>query len=283
MNAAIASERERARVRACVCACACASVRACVAHARVDQVKLNPYLDSNLDLVETVLTLILLLISCCGMIFSAYTENAGFEPWHKDSLGWLTYLSMVFGSFLCAALLANEMFEYFCGWYLNRVKFLGDPSADLHHRREGLAYSKTALAHVQVDLPESPSSKATGAQLGSQASTALVRRPSSVLIAAQKLRKHIRGSYVFSQDEATEAVSSEDTKLFYTVNLLRFRLSMQRLDSPNRSSCVKRCLSTILCCATLSQTCGLLGRFQASLRHLLRALRPYVRDGSGRS
>jgi hypothetical protein len=199
------------------------------------QVKMNPYLDPNLDIVQTVLTLILLLISCSGMLFSASPENVDFAPGQEESLaldrlGLLTYLIIVLGSALCAALLANEVFEIICGWYLNRVGFLGDASADPRRGREALAFSKTALAHAEVP---------PGTQQSAQKSAGLPRQPSFVLRSARRLSSRFRGSYDASQSQADKEIGCADTKLFYNVNLLRFRRTMQRLDSSRRSSCAK--------------------------------------------
>jgi hypothetical protein len=188
------------------------------------QVKLNPFVDSSLDIVETLLTLILLFLACCGMIFSAY-DPAGFEEWHYNFLGWLAYLSMVLGSLLCSALLANEAFEHIYAWYLNRVSFLGDASDDPRHVEEELAYSKSATAHVIKDLPTS----------------SIDAKATKTSFVAPNLLKRVSqfGSYVPTQAMADKEVSSEDTKLFYNVNLLRFRQSMHRLSPSDRSSCVQ--------------------------------------------
>ena len=192
----------------------------------------NPYLDSNLDIVETVLTMILLFLACCGIFFSAYAPAKGLElsSWEHvqvESLSWLSYLSMILGSLLCASLLANEFLDLILDWYLNRVKFLGDTSADLEQVKGKLMYSKSALAHVEVPLPSS-NVEAEGSSL---ASDALQR-----LKATAKRRLSVMGSYVMSAGGAEKEVSSQDTKLFYQVNLLRFREAMQGLDRSERPS-----------------------------------------------
>jgi hypothetical protein len=201
------------------------------------QVKLNPYIDANLDIVETVLTLILLFLACCGLIFSAYSPASGLElsSWKQAqllSLTWLSYLSMILGSLLCAALLANEFFELLVAWYLNRVSFLGDASADPEQGKGKLTYSKSALAYpeargLEAD-PRSLSSKWKGALVASAA----IQKLKSVA----RRRLSVVGSYNVPQGGADKVVSSRDTKLFYLVNLLRFRKSMQGLDPSERPS-----------------------------------------------
>ena len=192
----------------------------------------NPYLDSNLDIVETVLTMILLFLACCGIFFSAYAPAKGLElsSWEHvqvESLSWLSYLSMILGSLLCASLLANEFLDLILDWYLNRVKFLGDTSADLEQVKGKLMYSKSALAHVEVPLPSS-NVEAEGSSL---ASDALQR-----LKATAKRRLSVMGSYVMAPCGADKEVSSKDTKLFYQINLLRFRKAMQGFDPSDRPS-----------------------------------------------
>jgi hypothetical protein len=169
------------------------------------------------------------------MLFSASPENVDFAPGQEESLaldrlGLLTYLIIVLGSALCAALLANEVFEIICGWYLNRVRFLGDASADPRRGREELAFSKTALAHAEVP---------PGTQQSAQKSAGLPRQPSFVLRSARRLSSRFRGSYDASQSQADKEIGCADTKLFFNVNLLRFRRTTQRLDSSHRSSCAK--------------------------------------------
>jgi hypothetical protein len=205
-------------------------------------VKKNPYVDSNLDVVETVLTLILLFLSCCGMVFAAYTENGGFLPWHLESLSWLAYLSMVLGSLLCSALLANEAFEQSCAWYLNRVSFLGDASADAKRSRAELAYSKSAVAHVEMLQPSSNAISMDTAPSSTVGRSLAIRR--SVSDAFQWFEKRLSkiGSYVATQDQGEEEVSSKDTNLFYLVNLLRFHQSMKGLDASDKSSCATAAL-----------------------------------------
>jgi hypothetical protein len=208
------------------------------------QVKLNPYVDSNLDIVETVLTLILLFIACCGMIFSAYAPDAGFESWQLVSLEWLTFISMVLGTLLSAALLANEAFELSYAWYLNREGLLGDTSADARHGREVLAYSKSATAPVHLDSPKKAAVHRTTSRVKRRT---LHGGVASVWDATQRLRRRLHNVGV---DDATqdEDVSSEDTKLFYTVNLLRFQTSMQRRDPSDRVMCAPPPVWHVLVC-----------------------------------
>ena len=98
---------------------------------------MNPYVSSNLDVVETALTLVLLLLSCCGIIFVGYSAEEGAAStvlaWHVDLLTWLAFVPMVVGTALSAALLANEAFEAVCGWYLDRVNFLGIDQRAVFH------------------------------------------------------------------------------------------------------------------------------------------------------
>ena len=176
--------------------------------------------------------MILLFLACCGIFFSAYAPAKGLElsSWEHvqvESLSWLSYLSMILGSLLCASLLANEFLDLILDWYLNRVKFLGDTSADLEQVKGKLMYSKSALAHVEVPLPSS-NVEAEGSSL---ASDALQR-----LKATAKRRLSVMGSYVMSAGGAEKEVSSQDTKLFNQVNLLRFREAMQGLDRSERPS-----------------------------------------------
>ncbi len=157
------------------------------------------------------------------------------QPWHLESLNWLAYLSMVFGSLLCAALLANEAFEAICAWYLNRVSFLGDASAD---PRDGeldeLVYSSSALAHVNPKMLNTEA-------MDSQSSTLRTTNYSPSVFGRHKERSTSlskSGSYVVTLFDSDKEVNSKDTKLFYHVNLLRFRESMQRIAPSDRPSCV---------------------------------------------
>jgi hypothetical protein len=218
----------------------------------------------------------LLILCFCGTIFSAYDPNAGFEPWHFESLAWIAFLSMIIGTLLCAALLANEFFEVCFAWHLNREGLLGDTSDDPSHRPELLAYSKSATAYVLVDSPKKVAVQDTALHAEPNASLGGV---------AQAMTSKFKGAFVYKLKEDDEDVSIEDTKLFYHVNLLRFRTSIQRRDPSERFVCAPPPLPSLACSdarqAMSIKSFSATGRFQASMRHVLRSLRPYVREGSG--
>ena len=194
--------------------------------------RLNPYICSNLDIVETALTLILMLLSSCGMVFSATQGNPVFEA-HQDFLTWISYLGMVLGSFLCAALLANELFELAYTRHLHSADFLGDRSADPVTGRAELVYSKNARAVVAFEAIEdlsrlsSPSKRHT--------SKNPLRRMSTMLLVS--LRSRV-GKFEIEDDPFEERVDSGDTKLFQCISLLRLHRSMQHLDPGPKASCV---------------------------------------------
>ncbi len=193
--------------------------------------KLNPYLNSHVDIVETVLTFVLLLLSGCGLVFAVSRgsdhQSESLLEWQVEMLTWLTYLGMVFGSLLAAVLTANDCFQVGYFWYLDRVHFLGDASADPSYKGE-LTFSIGVRAHVRRPdgaLSRNASSPKDRPKLG-LGTLVLGRLP-------QRL------SSLTADDDSSddEPVGSNDAKLFHLANLLHCRMFLKRLAASEKESC----------------------------------------------
>jgi hypothetical protein len=162
-------------------------------------VKLRPFVKAKVDVTETALTLVLLLLSGSGLIFTVGPTSdhpsATLKDWHFEMLSWITYLSMVFGSLLAAVLTAVDFFEVMYLWHLGRTAFLlggGNATGTDLAEKGDLVFSAGARAHV-----------------------GLTTLPSRV------------SSWTFNE-----------VQLFYHVNLLHFQRFMKKHSTPaSRESC----------------------------------------------
>jgi hypothetical protein len=199
----------------------------------VSQVKMNPYINPHVDISETVLTLVLLLLSSCGLIFAVSPasdhKSTSIRDWHFEMLTWTTYLSMVFGSLLTAVLTANSVFENVYFSFLNRTRFLGDWRCDPLEKVE-LLYSGVARAHVATicqPQPESPGGLARQAKVAS--------RPSAL----GKVFLPIFASERILGDRRRDVIDTDSirtSRLFHDVSLLHVAALMKRLPLEDKHS-----------------------------------------------
>ena len=207
------------------------------------QVKLSPSLDWRLDVIDSVSSLILLLLTLCGMFFSIpeSSESTHYREW----ISWLAYLSVWMFSLLAAAALINEIFEIVWCWRLRRQSFLGEDP--LVHIKEELRYSTSGLAHpatpalswrrsLTIGSPSKmPRRKKTGIFKG------FLHNNREAIV--ESIRKQLFSRTVIAsttrRDKQTEGTDVIDvcTSVFHQINMLRFRASMQHLGSTNSLEC----------------------------------------------
>ena len=207
------------------------------------QVKLSPSLDWRLDVIDSVSSLTLLLLTLCGMFFSIpeSSESTHYREW----ISWLAYLSVWMFSLLAAAALINEIFEIVWCWRLRRQSFLGEDP--LVHIKEELRYSTSGLAHpatpalswrrsLTIGSPSKmPRRKKTGIFKG------FLHNNREAIV--ESIRKQLFSRTVIAsttrRDKQTEGTDVIDvcTSVFHQINMLRFRASMQHLGSTNSLEC----------------------------------------------
>ena len=189
-----------------------------------------------MDISETVLTLVLLLLSSCGLIFAVSSESdhksTSLRDWHLDLLTWTTYLSMVFGSLLTAVLTVSSVFENVYFSYLNRsgrIRFLGDRHSDPTEKVE-LLFSGYARAHVATIRQPQPVSSGMLARKAKAAS-----RPSMlgrVLLPIFESERILGDSRL----DVTDTDSFETSRLFHDLSLLHVMALMTRLSLEDKHS-----------------------------------------------
>ena len=116
----------------------------------VAQVKYNPYIDSKLDVVETILAVTLLILSMCGMVISVAERIFVDQPQDlARNLGILTSIcSSMIGIAMISSLmlLLNDLFEMAYTSYLKHLEFISHDK----HEHHGDAHAHADLGHADL-------------------------------------------------------------------------------------------------------------------------------------
>jgi hypothetical protein len=143
------------------------------------QVKYNPYIDSKLDLIETLLTLIFLFVSATGVIFSltgddpslsgpdpsanfaseidvAQPPKNGIQPFVRHSLEWLSFIGIVAGTAISFTTVVNEALEKSYIWYLLKRGVVSAVGLNSVNRTDGDA-SRKSRENIDGEQPHDDS------------------------------------------------------------------------------------------------------------------------------
>ena len=208
--------------------------------------KYNPFIESKLDIIETALTLVLLVLSTCGMIFSVMADDSNdtkgvpFGPHDGLALEYLSLALIGIGCALAAVLLANECFEKVCNWRfaLKSVTLLNSLNSILSPNREDLEVSQLEKAR-------------TGGRKSKSGSFSLRNIRSASLAQHQQHPTSLRFSLsILAQPDDRYSPSVKVAEVgygtFYTVAMLRFSRWCNGLPSSEQERCAALCFGKSL-------------------------------------